>query len=62
MQSRTSILISHRVSTVKEADMIIVMDDGRIVEQGDHDALVKLKGRYAELYRRQLLEQELVDL
>ncbi len=62
MQHRTSILISHRVSTVKEADMIIVMEDGAIVERGDHDELVKLNGRYAELYKRQLLEQELVEL
>jgi ATP-binding cassette subfamily B protein len=62
MQRRTSILISHRVSTVKEADMIIVLEDGSIVERGDHDELVALNGRYADLYRRQLLEQELVDL
>ena len=58
---RTTILISHRVSTVKEADAIYVLDEGRIVEQGDHDQLVEADGIYAEMYRRQLLEEELED-
>ena len=62
MKGRTSILISHRISTVKDADLIIVLEDGAIVERGDHDDLVALGGRYAQLYRRQLLEQELVDM
>jgi len=59
MRGRTSILISHRVSTVKEADEIIVLDKGSIVERGTHDALLRQDGYYAELHRRQLLEEEL---
>lgn len=62
MKGRTSILISHRISTVKDADEIIVLEDGAIVERGSHDILVALNGRYANLYRRQLLEQELVEM
>lgn len=58
---RTTLLISHRVSTVKEADMIYVLDEGRIVERGNHDQLVTVGGIYAEMYRRQLLETELED-
>jgi len=58
---RTTILISHRVSTVKEADAIYVLDEGRLVEQGDHDHLVGAGGIYAEMYRRQLLVTELED-
>jgi ATP-binding cassette subfamily B protein len=59
MRDRTSILISHRVSTVQEADEIIVLDQGRIVERGTHAELLLLDGYYAELYRKQLLEEEL---
>jgi ATP-binding cassette subfamily B protein len=59
MRDRTSILISHRVSTVKEADEIIVLDAGQIVERGTHDELLLRDGYYAELHRRQLLEEEL---
>ena len=59
MQNRTSILISHRVSTVKEADEIIVLAGGRIVERGTHAELLTREGYYAELHRRQLLEEEL---
>jgi ATP-binding cassette subfamily B protein len=59
MRNRTSILISHRVSTVKEADEIIVLDHGQIVERGTHSELLDRNGYYAELHRRQLLEEEL---
>jgi len=61
MQGRTSILIAHRISTVKDADHIIVLDEGRIVEQGTHQELLALNGLYADMYRRQLLEQELEE-
>ena len=59
MRNRTSILISHRVSTVKEADEIVVLDRGEIVERGTHAELLERDGYYAELHRRQLLEEEL---
>ncbi len=59
MRGRTSILISHRVSTVKDADEIVVLDRGQIVERGTHDELLRLNGQYAELHQRQLLEEEI---
>ncbi len=59
MRDRTSLIISHRISTVKDADLICVLDEGRIVERGTHDELLKLNGEYAALYERQLLEEEL---
>ncbi len=59
MHGRTTILISHRVSTVRYAGRIIVLDHGRIVEQGTHSELVGAGGYYADLYQRQLLEEEL---
>ena len=54
---RTAILISHRVSTVKDADQIIVLEAGKIVEQGTHPELLALNGAYAHLYQKQLLEE-----
>jgi ATP-binding cassette subfamily B protein len=57
--NRTTLIVSHRTSTVKDADLICVLHDGKIIERGTHNELLKLKGEYAELYRRQLLEEEL---
>jgi ATP-binding cassette subfamily B multidrug efflux pump len=59
MRQRTAIIVSHRISTVRSADQILVIDDGRIVERGRHDELVEMNGVYAELHRKQLLEEEL---
>jgi ATP-binding cassette subfamily B protein len=59
MRRRTSIIVSHRVSTVRHADVIVVLDGGRIIEQGTHDELVRLGGAYADLHQKQLLQEEL---
>jgi len=58
MKGKTSILIAHRISTIKNADKILVLDDGRIIEQGTHNELLSLNGSYTELYNNQLLEEE----
>jgi ATP-binding cassette subfamily B multidrug efflux pump len=59
MKDRTAIIISHRISTVRDADEIVVLDAGRVVEKGKHDELIRMGGHYAELYKKQLLEEEL---
>ena len=61
LQGRTSLVIAHRLSTVREADMILVLDHGRIVERGRHDELLAARGHYAELYRIQFERQEPPD-
>jgi ATP-binding cassette, subfamily B, bacterial len=59
MASRTAIVIAHRLSTVKNADRIIVMRDGRIIEEGNHDGLMSQGGHYAELYNTYFRHQSL---
>jgi ATP-binding cassette subfamily B multidrug efflux pump len=59
MKERTALIISHRISTVRDADQIVVLDAGRVVEKGTHDELIRRGGHYAELYKKQLLEEEL---
>ncbi|MCC8425547.1 ABC transporter ATP-binding protein [Mucilaginibacter sp. UR6-11] len=58
MQGKTNIIIAHRISTIKNADKILVIDNGEIIEQGDHDYLMQRKRTYFELYEKQLLEEE----
>jgi ATP-binding cassette, subfamily B, multidrug efflux pump len=62
MRGRTTIFISHRVSTVRNADRIAVLHSGRIVELGTHDQLLALNGYYSDLYNKQLLEEELAEV
>ena len=51
MKGRTSFIVAHRLSTIQEADVILVMKDGNIIEQGDHESLLKQRGFYYELYQ-----------
>lgn len=62
LKDRTTILISHRISTLKNADRIIVLKEGTVAEEGTHEALVQREGIYADIYLKQLLEEELKDL
>ena len=61
-KGRTALIVSHRVSSVKDADHIVVLDDGRIVERGTHEMLIDKHGYYADLYRRQTIEAELEEI
>ena len=58
MEGRTSFIVAHRLSTVKEADIILVMKDGHILEQGNHESLLERQGFYAELYNSQFIQSE----
>jgi len=58
MQHKTCIFISHRISTIKNADYILVLDKGKVIEEGTHEDLLKRKGSYFDLYEKQLLEEE----
>jgi len=62
LKEKTCLIISHRISAVKEADEILVLDQGRIIERGDHEALVRQGGVYAELYQQQRLSEELEQI
>src|SRR5205807_9816084 len=61
MEGRTSIVIAHRISTIKDADQIVVLEEGRVVEQGSHARLLGEGGEYARLYERQQLRRELEE-
>jgi ATP-binding cassette subfamily B protein len=61
MRERTSIIVAHRISTLQEADQIIVLENGEIAERGTHQELVVKDGLYAGIYRKQLLEEELEE-
>ncbi|NCS81937.1 MAG: ABC transporter [Ignavibacteria bacterium CG22_combo_CG10-13_8_21_14_all_37_15] len=61
MKERTSVIISHRISTVKDADKIVVLDKGTIAEEGTHDELLALNKLYADIYYKQLLEKEIEE-
>lgn len=62
MSNKTAIIIAHRISTIKDADKIIVLDDGRIIEQGTHEQLVKKNGLYNSIYEKQLLEDKIEQI
>ena len=61
-KGRTVLVVSHRVSSVKDSDQILVLDNGRVVERGTHESLVAHDGYYADLYRRQTIEEELSEI
>lgn len=61
-RDRTAVLVAHRLSTVRDADLILVLDDGRVVESGSHDALVAADGWYARTWRAQRLQTAMEEL
>lgn len=62
LRGRTTLMISHRISTIKDADIIYYMEDGSVVEQGTHEELLDNEGRYSAMYNKQLIEQELAEI
>jgi ATP-binding cassette subfamily B protein len=62
LKGRTTLMISHRISTIKDADIIYYLEDGTVVEQGTHEELLKQEGRYSVMYNKQLIEQELAEI
>ncbi|WP_246043099.1 ABC transporter ATP-binding protein [Fodinibius saliphilus] len=62
LEGRTTLMISHRISTIKDADIIYYLEDGTIVEQGTHNELLENEGRYSVMYNKQLIEQELAEI
>jgi ATP-binding cassette subfamily B protein len=62
LKDRTTIMISHRISTIKDADYIYMMEEGQIIESGTHESLIEKDGAYATMYRKQLLEEELAEI
>ncbi|GAA5521164.1 putative multidrug resistance ABC transporter ATP-binding/permease protein YheI [Fodinibius salicampi] len=62
LQGRTTLMISHRISTIKDADIIYYMENGTIVEQGTHEELLNKEGRYSVMYNKQLIEEELAEI
>jgi ATP-binding cassette subfamily B protein len=62
MKGRTCLIVSHRIQTVKYADLIITLKNGEIIERGTHDELVARAGVYASMYQRQLLEEEMEEI
>jgi ATP-binding cassette subfamily B protein len=62
LKERTTLMISHRISTIKDADVIYYLEDGAIVEQGTHEELLEKEGRYSVMYNKQLIEQELAEI
>jgi ABC-type multidrug transport system fused ATPase/permease subunit len=62
METRTTIIIAHRLSCVRDADHILVLDEGRIAEEGTHQQLLDAGGIYADMHRRQSMAQELTQL
>jgi ATP-binding cassette subfamily B protein len=62
LKGRTTLMISHRISTIKDADIIYYLEDGKVVEQGTHEELLEKEGRYSVMYNKQLIEQELAEI
>ena len=61
-EGKTVLIVSHRVSSVKDADFVIVLEEGKIIEKGTHEELLAFEGYYSELYRRQALEEEIEEI